>query len=173
MKMRLLGLLAIVGTVIGVGVVTRAEPANGVTPTVLARGTYPRFHVKTSADSLVDFDAKAKEPLDLVVRQHQYAASALCGGIPCPSSTGWHQHPGPVFITVTQGTLTFYEADDPSCTPHVVSALPGFEHAYVDDGHGHIARNESGQVATDVSVIVAPVNLPFRTDIAPPGNCAF
>jgi quercetin dioxygenase-like cupin family protein len=173
MKIRLLGLLTVVGTMFVVAVVTRAEPANGVTPTVLARGTYPRFHVKTDPSSLVDFEAKAKEPLDLVVRQHQYAASALCSTGPCPSSTGWHRHPGPVFITVTHGTLTFYEADDPTCTPHVVSAQAGYDHAYVDEGHGHIGRNESGEPATDVSVIVAPVNLPFRTDIPAPGNCPF
>jgi hypothetical protein len=86
------------------------------------------------------------------------------------ASTGWHMHPGPVFITVTQGQLTFYEADDPTCTPHVVSAGQG----YVDSGHGHIGRNETDQPAQDVSVIVAPVGGAFRTELPAPGlYCGF
>src|SRR5439155_14221647 len=52
------------------------------------------------------------------------------------ASTGWHTHPGPVLITVLQGTVTFYEYDDPTCTPKVVTVGQG----YVDDGHGHIWR---------------------------------
>jgi len=139
-----------------------AEPASGVTPTLLARGMYEPFKVKTSPASPVDFDAKTHSHTDLVVRRHDY----LAGG-----STGWHQHPGPVFITVTQGQLTFYEADDRTCTPHVVHAGEG----YVDNGSGHIGRNESGVPAQDISVIVAPVGQPFRTDLPPNANpnCAF
>jgi len=41
-----------------------------------------------------------------------------------------------VFITVTEGQLTFYEYDDPTWSPHVASA----GHGYVDSGHGHIAE---------------------------------
>jgi hypothetical protein len=78
--------------------------------------------------------------------------------------------PGPVVITVTQGQLTYYEYDDPACTPHVVSA----GHGFVDDGRGHIVRNESGQTAQDVSVIIAPVGGAFRGDLDAPGPyCGF
>ena len=144
------------------GVLVWAEPASGVTPRVLARGMYEPFRVKTDPDSPVDFSARAKSHVDIVVRQHDYSA----GG-----STGWHSHPGPVFITVTQGQLTFYEADDPTCTPKIVNAGEG----YVDNGHGHLGRNESGAPAQDVSVILAPVGQPFRTDLAPQANpaCGF
>jgi hypothetical protein len=136
--------------------VTMASPPSGVTPTVLARGTYDSFKVKSAPHSQVDLQAKAKAPLDIVVRRHDYLPH---------SSTGWHGHPGPVFITVTQGQLTFYEYDDPTCTPHVVSAGQG----YVDTGHGHIGRNETDQPAQDVSVITAPVGGVFRSELAAPG----
>jgi quercetin dioxygenase-like cupin family protein len=107
------------------------------------------------------YKAESKDPIDVVVRQHSY----LAGG-----STGWHAHPYPVFITVVSGTLTFYEYDDPTCSPHVVTA----GHGYVDSGHGHIARNETDQPALDISVIMAPVGGPFRTELAAPGpHCAF
>jgi hypothetical protein len=75
-----------------------------------------------------------------------------------------------VFITVTKGTLTYYERDDPTCSPHVVTAGNGF----VDDGVGHVVRNESGQPAQDISVITAPVGGAFRTNLDAPGPyCSF
>ncbi len=138
-----------------------ASPAVGVTPTLLSRGTYEPFKVKTEHDSPVDFDAKSKAPMDILVREHDYTPGA---------STGWHTHPGPVFISVLSGSLSFYEYDDPTCTPKVVVA----GHGYVDSGHGHIAVNTSGQPAVDVSVILAPVGSPFRGELpAPNANCGF
>ncbi len=141
--------------------VTMASPASGVSPTLLARGTYDAFKVRSDPHSVVNFKAKAKSPIDVVVRRHDYAVN---------SHTGWHSHPGPVFITVTQGQLTYYHYDDRRCTPHVVSAGQGF----VDDGRGHIVRNESGQPAQDISVITAPVGGAFRTELdAPAPHCDF
>ena len=141
--------------------ITMASPPSGVTPTVLARGTYGAFKVKSEPKSPVDFKAKAKAPLDIVVRRHDYGVG---------STTGWHGHPGPVFITVTQGQLTYYEYDDPTCTAHVVTA----DHGFVDDGRGHMVRNESGQPAQDVSVILAPVGGAFRSELAAPNPyCGF
>lgn len=141
--------------------VTAASPPSGVTPTLLARGVYEDFKVKSIPQSPVDFQVKAKSPVDIVVRRHDYAVG---------SHTGWHSHPGPVFITVTQGTLTYYLYDDPTCTPHTVSAPGGF----VDDARGHMVRNESGAIAQDMSVIVAPTGGAFRGELdAPNPNCGF
>jgi hypothetical protein len=151
------GLLALAAS----AVVMMASPPDGVTPTLLARGTYGWFKVKSPARSPVDFQAKSKDPIDIVVRGHAYAV----GG-----TTGWHTHPGPVFITVVEGTVTFYEYDDPSCTPTVVSAGQG----YVDTGRGHVGRNETGLPARDVTVIMAPVGQPFRDELPAPGPyCGF
>ena len=138
-----------------------ASAPSGVTPTLLARGTYDDFKVRSYPQGRGDFKAESKGPTDIVVRRHSYVP----GG-----STGWHSHPGPVFVTVTKGTLTFYEYDDPDCTPHRVSAGGG----YVDTGRGHIARNESDEPAEDTSVIIAPVGGSFRGELdAPAPNCGF
>jgi hypothetical protein len=143
------------------GALTLASTPEGVTPTLLGRGTYDAFKLRTLPESLVDLKLEAKNPLDVVVRIHDYTAH---------SSTGWHTHPGPVLITVTQGQVTFYEYDDPTCTPTVVSAGEG----YLDTGHGHIGRNETGEPARDVTVIFAPVALPFRGELPAPGpHCPF
>lgn len=140
---------------------TWASPPVGVTPTILARGTYDAFRVKTAPFSPVDVDVKAKTPLDIVVRRHEYAVEG---------DTGWHTHPGPVFITVVEGEVTFYEYDDPACTPRIVRAGEG----YVDTGRGHIGRNESGAPAKDVTVIFAPVAGSFRDELtAPSPFCDF
>jgi quercetin dioxygenase-like cupin family protein len=148
--------VAVMALLIGAVNMAVASPASGVTPTVLARGTYDAFKVISNPQGPGMFKAESKAPIDMVVRRHEY----LAGG-----STGWHAHPFPVFVTVISGQVTFYERDDPSCTPVVVSAGQG----YVDSGHGHIGRNETNQPAVDVSVIMAPVGAPFRIELDAPG----
>lgn len=139
-----------------------ASAPRGVTPTLLSRGTYDEFNVR-SDDPSFDFKAKAGPEIDVVVRRHDYDAAAT-------TTTGWHTHPGPVFITVKEGTLTVYEWDDPTCTPIEVTAGQG----YVDTGHGHMVRNESGEPAVDVTVIIAPVGGAFRGELdAPSPYCGF
>ena len=140
---------------------TFASPPSGVAPTLLSRGSYDDFKVASFPDNGGLFKAESKGPIDVVVRRHDY----VDGG-----STGWHRHPYPVFITVVTGQLTFYDANDPDCTPVVVSAGGG----YVNSGKGHLVRNESGAPATDVSVIMAPVGAAFRSELdAPNPNCGF
>ena len=150
--------LALAG--IGVAIAT-ASPASNVTPTLLSRASFDEFKVMSYPENGGLFKVEAKSPIDVVVRQHTYAP----GG-----STGWHAHPYPVLVTVKEGTLTFYEYDDPTCTPIVVSA----GHGYVDSGRGHMARNETGATAVDISVIMAPVGAAFRSELdAPNPHCGF
>lgn len=140
---------------------TLASPPSNVTPTLLARGTYDAFKVMSYPENGGLAKVEAKEPIDVVVRQHVYAP----GG-----STGWHAHPYPVLITVKEGSLTFYRYDDPTCTPIVVGPGGG----YVDDGKGHLARNEGAVQAVDISVILAPVGAAFRSELSAPNpNCGF
>jgi quercetin dioxygenase-like cupin family protein len=83
--------------------------------------------------------------------------------------SGWHSHPGPVFISVVSGTMTFYEGDDPDCEPIVRHAGEG----YLDTGdHAHIARNETAEPATNVVTYFAPPGAALRIDQPDPGNCS-
>jgi hypothetical protein len=86
-------------------------------------------------------------------------------------TTGWHSHPGHSLIIVTAGTVTAYEGNDPSCTPHVYTLGMGF----VDPGgsHVHILRNEGNAVAQTVAVQLIPAGQPRRIDAKDPGNCHF
>ena len=160
-RLTLLGALVVVALSAFVAV-TKANPPTGVTPTLLARGTYQPFNVRSDPQgSIDDFRAHSTGSIDVVVQKHDYAPGA---------NTGWHQHPGPIFITVTEGTLTFYEYNDPTCTPHVYTAGQGF----VDTGDGHIGYNRTNQPAQDVAVAIAPVGGAFRTELSAPNPyCGF
>jgi hypothetical protein len=86
--------------------------------------------------------------------------------------TGWHSHPGNSLIIVTLGTVTDYDGDDPSCTPHVYTQGMGF----VDLGggdHAHIIRNESNAEAQTIAVQSMPAGAPRRIDRPDPRNCRF
>jgi len=104
---------------------------------------------------------KAKPDFDIAVQSITFQP----GG-----QSGWHMHPGPVFIQVVSGTMTFYESDDPSCTPIVRTAGQG----YLDLGeHAHIARNETGTPAQNVVTYFAPPGAALKIDADNPGNCPF
>ncbi|MEO5720500.1 MAG: cupin domain-containing protein [Chthoniobacterales bacterium] len=85
--------------------------------------------------------------------------------------TGWHTHPGPSLVSVTSGTITAYEGDDPTCTPRVYSAGMGF----VDPGGGHVHlfRNEGSVPAVTVATQLVPPGAMRRIDAPAPGNCPF
>src|SRR5207249_322037 len=95
------------------------------------------------------------------------AATATSPG----GTTGWHTHPGHSLILVTAGTVTAYEGDDPSCTPHTYSEGMGF----VDPGgdHVHVLRNEGRVEARTVAVQLIPAAARRRIDVPAPGNCPF
>lgn len=87
-------------------------------------------------------------------------------------TSGWHSHPNVVFVTLSEGTLTLYDADDPKCTAYVVHAGEGFVEPV---GHVHVVRNESATeraswYATHIGV---PSGVSTRTDAPLPGNCPF
>jgi quercetin dioxygenase-like cupin family protein len=81
---------------------------------------------------------------------------------------GWHQHSGPSWIVVTQGTLTFYDGDDTTCTGQDVAAGS----AFFDPGdHTHNARNETNQVVENYVVRMLPAGGAPRIDMPNPGVC--
>lgn len=136
---------------------------SGSASTLLGRATFSEgenFKVKRITGDW-HVEVKAHPKLDLAVQQIVFQP----GG-----HSGWHSHPGPVFIQVVSGTMTFYESDDPDCTPVVRSAGQGF----LDVGeHAHIARNETGAIATNVVTYLAPPGAALRIDQPNPGNCPF
>jgi len=99
-----LGILAVLGIfVAAIG----ARPSLATAPS----GSSAQFTYRAALDSYHfdsnDFKIFQKDREDVVMRQLTIAP----GG-----SAGWHFHPGPTFVIVTQGTLSLYQANDPTCT---------------------------------------------------------
>ena len=78
---------------------------------------------------------------------------------------GWHTHPGPVFVMITAGTLTYYDAHDPD---HGVDYEAGT--GFVDQGGGHVhdARNEGNVDVELVAFFLTPHGTPIRIDAPAP-----
>jgi quercetin dioxygenase-like cupin family protein len=78
--------------------------------------------------------------------------------------TGWHSHPGPVFVMITAGTLTFDRADDPD-NPIYYDAGEGF----VEDARRvHLAANEGDvDLELDAFLLIPRGELPRIDEPAP------
>jgi quercetin dioxygenase-like cupin family protein len=135
-----------------------ATPPSHAHSTTLGRIQLGPFH-----ETSPSFKLFSEDPTDTVV---------LTTTINPGGSTGWHSHPGPAFIVVVRGTLTLYDGNDLTCTPHRYGPGTGF----LDPGFGHvhIARNEG---KTPVTVVQTYLDVPPggspRIDEPSPGNCPF
>ena len=160
-------LLGVLGAAVYGGIALATTP-NGVTTTTFGVARFDDINATTKTDvnpgNATDFwqaRLNTKGASDLYVLQN----TIVPGG-----DFGWHSHPGPSLVIVKAGTATFYEGDDPSCTPHVVTAGSGF----VDNGHDtHIVRNEGTVDLVTVVVSIVPAGFGRRIDESSPGNCKF
>jgi quercetin dioxygenase-like cupin family protein len=85
--------------------------------------------------------------------------------------SGWHTHPGPSLVIVKSGTATFYDGDDPTCTPKVVPA--GESVVDIGGGHVHMVRNEGSVQLELVAFQIVPQGATRRIDAPDPGYCSF
>jgi hypothetical protein len=167
--------LALVGVAVFgiVGDTARATPPTtpGFRGTTLANATFGEIDSHVLSEPEWQAKIKTHGLSDLYVQQNTWDPNACNGCIP---STGWHTHPGPSFVIVTQGSVTVYDGDDPSCTPHVYTANTA-NNSFIDEGggHVHIIRDESGAVAQTVAVQLIPTAGQRRQDASDPGNCPF
>jgi len=130
---------------------------SGVTPTIIARGNLGVFHVQSKFEGY-GIELKAHDNTDVQVR----SAIATPG-----SYSGWHTHPGPVILVIKTGTLTVYDASDPTCTPKVYTAGT----AFFEGTTPHNVRNE-GTVAVEYgTVYFVPAGGPTRIEADFPPNC--
>jgi hypothetical protein len=165
----------IVGTAAYVGNAL-ATPGSGFAGTTLAVGRFGDIDVenhmflegvlkkngKEKKNALWLSLQKTKGQSDVYVQSNVWAP----GG-----TTGWHTHPGHSLIIVTAGTVTAYEADDPSCTPQHYTVGMGI----VDPGgdHVHLLRNEDSVEARTIAVQLIPAGAMRRIDAQGPDTCPF
>ena len=82
----------------------------------------------------------------------------------------WHTHPGPVFVTVAEGELTYVSADDCVERPYPAGT------AFVDPGHGHVHTAFNSASGDTVTVTYAtffevPASGPLTIPADTPADC--
>jgi quercetin dioxygenase-like cupin family protein len=149
-----------------------ATPPAGFTSTSVASGQFEEFEVFNK----VQVPIQTPPPHHTLWTSRQRTRGLSDGAVfsnvwAVGGTTGWHTHPGHTLIFVTAGAVTQYQADDPSCTPHVYTAGMSF----VDHGgdHIHIVRNEGTVEADAIAIRLVPAGQPGRIDAPSPGNCPF
>jgi quercetin dioxygenase-like cupin family protein len=148
---------------VGVAVTALATPGSGVVSNVISRATLSDGVNVKFKNRFTDFEAKLqiKGPADFISQQVAFAP----GG-----TSGWHSHSGPALVSIASGTATFYQGDDPTCSPIVVPAGS----AFVEQGEDvHILRNEGTADVVLKILYLTPVGAPQRIDEPAPGNCRF
>ena len=132
-------------------------PSSGVTPTIIARGNIGAFHVQSKFEKY-NIELKTHDDTDIQVR----SAIALPG-----SYSGWHTHPGPVILVIKTGTLTLYDASDPTCEPKVYPAGT----AFFEGTTTHNVKNEGAVTVEYATIFFVPKNGPTRIEADFPTNC--
>jgi quercetin dioxygenase-like cupin family protein len=140
-----------------------ATPGSGFQPSPIVNGHFGKVDVKTESEKVGKWGMilKTKDDTDI-------GADRLT--VQPQGYSGWHSHPGPVFVTVTSGTVEWYDAA--LCTAHTYSA----GQSYIEPaGSAHNVRNPSATATAEfVAVVIKPagfVGPAFRLDESEPNNC--
>ena len=160
-RIKLAFLVAIVGVAAYAAGTVLATPPSGASALALAPvGQFAEINAKAkSGDWEAEIETKGSSDL------HVTQVTIQPGG-----TFGWHSHPGPSFVIVKSGTVTFYEGDDPTCTGQVLSTGSTlFEPA----GDVHITRNEGSEPVVLVVIQLLPTGAMRRIDEPSPSNCPF
>jgi quercetin dioxygenase-like cupin family protein len=155
-----IALLLMIGAALLLAGTTWATPGSGVTPETIAGGDLPEVVRAKFKDSHGGFERGFD-----VSRVQLVRFTVAPGGY-----FGWHQHGGPVIVAIAAGELTFYDADDASCTPQRYPAGSGF---FETGEHTHTARNEGDAEVVVYATFMLPAGAPVRIDAADPGVCGF
>ena len=168
---RILTAIALVGALVSTALIVipaRATPPSGVMSSTIGVGRFTNIDAKAKTD--INPGAASEFWKARITTKGTSELYVLQNTIAPGGTFGWHSHPGPSLVIVKAGTASFYLANDPTCTPHVVPTGSGF----VDQGHDvHFVRNEGSVDLVTVVVSLVPAGFERRIDEPNPGNCPF
>jgi quercetin dioxygenase-like cupin family protein len=144
-----------------------ATPGSGFVPNPIVNGNFGTLSVNTAGDKTGKWGLIMKSLDDTDIGADRLAIQP--GGV-----SGWHAHPGPVFVTVTQGSVTWYNGSDPLCGSRTYTTGQSF----IEPAYGvHNVRNASNSASAEyIPVTVKPEGLDgpaFPHDRPMPNNCNF
>ena len=143
---------------LAVAAVALATPSSGFSTEQLALGRFGEIKIHTD-----DVKLKTKGDSDVYVVRN----TVQPGG-----QSGWHYHPGPSLVTVVQGTATFYDGNDPTCTGEEFTVGSGVIDDSVDADNVHLLRNEGDVPLITVTFQIVHAGALRRIDAPDPGNCS-
>jgi quercetin dioxygenase-like cupin family protein len=152
------GLIALASSM---AVSAQATPSCGLTSTNLLApvpsGYYPSgsLNLMCIDPRVWHFRTRVRGDSDLYITQNTFQPAG---------QSGWHTHPGPSLITVTEGTITAYEDD---CTSTIYSVGDSFTDIGCGDVHNLV--NETTAEAKTISVQIVPHGATRRIDADDPG----
>ena len=144
----------------------RATPGHGFTPSPIVNGTFGTLDIKEGGhNSHWGLILKTTGSTDLGADR----LTVQPGG-----SSGWHAHPGEVFVTVLQGSIIWYNGSDPLCPAKTYTSGQSFIEPVLGIHNVVNASNTAG--AEFVAITIKPsgfVGPAFRLDRPKPNNCNF
>lgn len=143
----------------------QATPGSGFTPSGIVAGHFGTIDVKTESDKVGHWGMILKTKDDTDVGADRLSVAP--GGY-----SGWHSHPSAVFVTVTHGTIVWYDGDNPVCPGHTYHTGDSFiEPAF----HVHNVKNASNSSSAEfIASHINPTGTSgpaFRVDEGKPTNC--
>lgn len=145
----------------------QATPGSGIAISPIVNGHFGTLQVNTEGDKTDKWGLILKTLDDSDIGSSRVVVQPQGHG-------GWHSHPAPNFLIVTQGTIEW--VDSLLCTVRVLHAGDTLiEPAY----RAHNARNPApagGQVAEIIDIRIKPTSVvgpAFRIDEPIPNNCNF
>jgi len=142
-----------------------ATPPQGLTVNGIVSGSFGQISLNTSKNKTDKWGMilKTLDATDIGADEVN-----LAGG----GSTGWHSHPSAVFVTVTQGSIVWYDGSDPACPGTTYHTGDSF---IEDTPRIHNAFNASGSVPAQFKAIhINPTGTSgpnFVIDEDEPTNC--
>ena len=142
----------------------KATPGAGFAPSPIVTGHFGTLNVNTAGDKTEKWGLVLKTLDDTDVGTVKLTVQP--GGY-----SGWHLHPAPIYVTVTQGSIIWHDGSNPLCTPHTYGAGESFvENAYVI----HNVENASNSSTAEFyATRVAPTGVAVTIDKPEPNNCSF
>ncbi len=160
---------AIAASLAAAALLTPAEatPGNGFAPASIVNGHFGTLNENTAGDKTGKWGLHLKTLDDTDIGADRLTVAP--GGF-----SGWHAHPAPVFVTVTQGSIVWVDGSNPLCTEHTYNIGESF----IEDAYAvHNVRNASNSASAEfVAIVIKPegfVGPAFRLDRPEPNNCAF
>ena len=143
-----------------------ATPAHGFAPSPIVNGTFGTLNINEGGhNSHWGLLLKTTGSTDLGADR----LTVQPGG-----SSGWHAHPGEVFVTVTQGSIIWYNGSDSLCPGTTYNAGDSFIEPVLGI---HNVKNASTTAGAEfIAITIKPsgfVGPAFRLDRAKPNNCGF